>query len=47
MDDRYIKQLREETYKAQEQTEKWYRENPLAQYSTSQLKVELRRRKGN
>lgn len=40
-----IDELLEEEAKRQQQEMKELRENPLLQYSTSQLKAELRRRK--
>ena len=38
-------ELLKEEYERTQQEEKELRENPLLQYSTSQLKAELRRRK--
>ena len=40
-----MRELLEEEAKREQQREKELEENPLLQYSTSQLKAELRRRK--
>ncbi len=41
-----LKEMERELANAKIEQDKAYKENPLLQYSTTQLKAELRRRKG-
>jgi hypothetical protein len=45
MDRDYLDERLKELFNAKEEREKECKENPLARYSTTELKAELRRRK--